>query len=130
MPANLLPWLLTLAVIASGFLAGLAVGYLWPLSQRPEPHASPATAALSCFPMLIAVALYALLGAISLAVCLLLFTPLVQGPDYLYSAVGCAIGMGGVALLFLGRKIWGDSCRQRLRDRTQSPLGDRAGGAS
>jgi hypothetical protein len=130
MPDNLLPWLLMLALLAVGLLGGLAARRLWPPTQRPAPYADPASAAMSFFPTLIAVALYALLGPIALALCLLLFTPLVQGPDYLYSALGCAIGVGGAALLYFGFTLWGDGRRQRLRRREQTPLGDRAGGVS
>ena len=99
MPPDLLPWVLVLGLLVYGLLGGLVARRLWPASRSPDRREDPAANAAYWFPGITAVLIYSWLGALIPAVCLLLFTPVLQGPALPSFLLGAGIGLGGFALL-------------------------------
>jgi hypothetical protein len=120
MPPDLLPWILALGLLVYGALGGFVAGRLWPPSQSPDPGGEPAAYAAYWFPGLTALLIYAWVGAVMFAVCLLLFTPVLHGPDASAVLLGAGIGLGGFALLIGGLILWGHRRLQRLGRRSSA----------
>lgn len=115
MPPDLLPWVLVLGLLIYGLLGGLVARRLWPASRSPDRREDPAANAAYWFPGITAVLIYSWLGALIPAVCLLLFTPVLQGPALPSFLLGAGIGLGGLALLIGSLILWGYRRLQRLR---------------
>jgi hypothetical protein len=99
MSPDLLPWIFALGPLVYGALGGLVAVLLWPHSRSPDPREGPAAYAAYWFPSTAALLLYIWLGAVLLTVCLLLFTPILQGPNAGDFLLGAGIELGGLALL-------------------------------
>jgi hypothetical protein len=120
MSPDLLPWIFALGLPVYGALGGFVAGRLWPPNRSPDPREDPAAYAAYWFPGITALLLYVWVGAVIFTVCLLMFTPILHGPDAGIFLLGAGIGLGGLALLIGGLILLRYRRLQRLRRRSSA----------